>query len=148
MRAPFSFVAAALLLALATALTTGCGKKAWPEPIKAEDRFYFAEPRAVLAGGCLTVEVDLAGAARNLEEVILEIGPADCPDCPLRPDHVLRFTERTGFMADQDTVLVRACDLAQDMAMRWRLRGVNALSRIADQATAVRLTEPAAADTP
>ncbi len=144
MRATHTLLAAALLLSLAAALTAGCGKKAWPEPVKAQDRFYFAESRAALDGGCLTVETDLKGAADNLAEVVLEIGPADCPDCPMRAERVLRFTDRSSFMVDADTLLVRACDLEPGRAVRWRLYGVNALSRTPTQTTNPRITEPAA----
>ena len=141
-----------LLLCLAVLLSAqmlvnGCGKKSWPEPVRSEDRFFLDRPRAALAGGCLTVEADIVGAAANLSEVVLEIGPADCPDCPLRPVHVVRFTERTGFMADDDTLKVRACNL-EPGPHRWRLRGMNALSRMSARTTEVQLTEPAATDTP
>lgn len=139
------FVLALLLLVLAAPALTGCGKKAWPEPVRSEDRFGFSEPRAALAGGCLTVEADLAGAAGNLQEVVLEMGPADCPDCPLRPDAVVRFTDRAGFMADADTVSVKACGLAPDAPVRWRMRGINALSRQSAASTKVMITEPSPA---
>lgn len=141
MRAPIAIMAA-LLLALA--LLPGCGKKAWPEPVKAEDRFDFAEPRAMLAGGCLAVEVPVVGSVQNLAEIILEIGPADCPDCPMRVARWFSYDDPSTFMPEPGMVRVKACDLTPNAAVRWRLRGVNSLSRTAQAATGDRITEPAA----
>ena len=106
--APLMILAVLLSLAALAALTA-CGKKAWPEPIKAEDRFEFTAPKTVLAGGCLGVEVGVTGAVANLSELILEIGPDDCPDCPLRPSRLLRYDDPTQFMPEPGTVRVRAC---------------------------------------
>lgn len=83
-------VLATLMLGLAA-----CGKRDWPEPRLSEDRYRIRTVNVTRAQGCIVVDMELAGAWQNLENLRLLVEPiggqdGGCADCPFQPT-VSRF---------------------------------------------------------
>jgi len=108
------------------ALSLGCGKKNWPEPIAEKDRFVWSEMSTKVEGNCLDITALLSGNVQNLAGLTLEVEMRSepCSGCPFVPTARVRMGpgsedwERRGAL-----VHVTWCGLEPDKAVRWRLIG-------------------------
>ncbi|MEW5772688.1 MAG: hypothetical protein AB1916_04120 [Thermodesulfobacteriota bacterium] len=110
------------------ALSVGCGKKAWPKPDAKGEAIALTQEAAGWSNACLGVSAVLTGKPGNLERLVLELAPADCPGCPFQPVRQMEFRPGgPGFVMDPDTgrLLLRACGLDQAAGVRWRLLAYN-----------------------
>lgn len=122
--------AALALAALAVAcLALGaCGYKSWPKPGAKEDRFEWQSVDFSRKGNCLDVAGRLKGAAKNLDQVILQLQSEDsgCPGCPFTPDVFLEFGPGSqDFQMTGNDLRLTTCSLTSGRAYRFRLAGVN-----------------------
>lgn len=115
-------------LALAGALSSGCGKKVWPKPDAKGEAIALSQEAAGWSANCLGVSAVLSGKPGNLERVILELAPADCPGCPFAATQQREFRPGgPGFVLDPDTgrLLLSACSLDPAAGVRFRLVAYN-----------------------
>ena len=110
------------------ALAAGCGKKAWPEPDAKGELVAPIRESATWNNNCLVVRAVLDGKPQNLERLVLELAPADCPGCPFQALQQREFRPGgPGFTLDPDTgqALLTACNLDPAAGVRWRLVAYN-----------------------
>jgi hypothetical protein len=109
-------------------MAAGCGKKAWPKPDAKGEAIALTQEAAGWNNSCLGVSAVLAGKPENLERLVLELAPADCPGCPFQAAEQREFRPGgPGFVLDSDTgrVLLTACNLDPAAGVRWRLVSFN-----------------------
>jgi hypothetical protein len=109
-------------------LSTGCGKKVWPEPAAHEDSFSWENIESKIHDDCLTIHARLAGAADNLLrlELELESGEDGCPTCPFTPTQVVEPAMDSPQIHRQGkAVTIRYCPIPAQKPFRWRLVGYN-----------------------
>lgn len=142
------WIAPLLLLALLLP-QYGCGHKAWPEPQKPEDRFYWLKTEATRENDCMVVKAQLSGAFENLEHVRLyvqRLGQGEgegCPGCPFRPDEVLVFRAQDDELAvNGPFVTVGICGMEPGTAYKWQLEGRNTYNAMQPVRTEVDIINP------
>lgn len=140
---------APLLLLVVAASVSGCGFKAWPEPQKPEDKFYWMQAEAERSMDCMVVKAQLSGAYQNLDHVRLylqRLGDGEgegCPGCPFRADQVLVFRgEDQELTLHGPFVTVGICGLEIGRAYKWRLEGRNVYNSMAPVRTEVDIVNP------
>ncbi|MFP4070924.1 MAG: hypothetical protein ACLFTB_02645 [Desulfovibrionales bacterium] len=138
----------ATLLFLSCLLLPACGKKIWPEPQLAEDKFRFESVQAFSLEGCLTTSAFVSGRFENLDTVFLELeyaGDDVCPGCPFTPSRVLTFNPYESRVHMEGPQLrITLCSAAAQDVLRIRLRGTNiygTLQETASEPVRVRQTE-------
>ena len=128
-RKPLSWAAFFVICTL-LALAAGCGKKAWPKPDAKGEALALTQETATWSGSCLGVSAILTGKPANLDRLVLELAPADCPGCPFQATAHREFRPGgPGMTLDADTgrVLINACSLDPAAGVRWRLVAINVL---------------------
>lgn len=136
-------------ISIALALAAGCGKKGWPEPDPHGEALALAEASASWHKNCLAVNAVVTGKPRNLERLVLELAPADCPGCPFVALRQIEFRPGgPGMTLDADTgrLLLTACGLDPAAGTRWRLVAYNIFSTLAPVASRDHLAAPAGKD--
>lgn len=133
-------------LVLAGALASGCGKKVWPKPDAKGEALALSQEAAGWNNSCLGVSAVLAGKPGNLERIILELAPADCPGCPFAATQQREF--RPGgpdFALDRDTgrLLLTACGLDPTAGVRFRLAAYNVYRTLPPALSQDHLVPPA-----
>lgn len=114
------------LAILAFILSSGCGKKDWPEPDLDYERFEWVSADAEMRRTCLVATGELTGAIDNLDAVYVELERGDCPGCPFLPDSRQGYelpspmVQLTG-----NSVTINVCGLDAGSTWRWRLVGRN-----------------------
>lgn len=129
------------VLALLAVFWLGCGKKEWPSPVLEQDRFAWQEVSGRREGGCLDVRAVLAGAADNLESVVLELEASrePCPGCPFQSTQKIRLTPSSERVElEGNTLLIRYCGLQESMRYRWRLTAANVYDALGTVTSSVR----------
>lgn len=135
---------AVMVFAALVVLTTGCGRKTWPEPNANIDKVRLVKVQGRQDNRCLSVYAVVGGAVQNLYSLVLEIAPVDeenCPTCPFSP------RQRYEYFPDSPEVKVRGrsiflnhCPLSPEVTYRWRLVLKNRYGRLSDETSAVFMT--------
>ena len=130
-RKPLSWAAFFVICTLlALALAAGGGKKTWPRPDAKGEAVALTQEAAGWNGACLGVSAVVTGKPENLDRLVLELAPADCPGCPFQATQQREFWRGgPGLSYDADTgrVLLNACNLDPATGVRWRLLAFNVL---------------------
>jgi len=137
-------VLAVLLLGLAA-----CGKRDWPAPILSEDRYRIRTVNVTRAQNCVVVDIELAGAWQNLENLRLLIepigtGPDDgCAECPFAP-RISRFygPDATAVKRSMNRVVVTSCDLDPTKTYRIQVVGTNIYPQLSMVLSDVKTVTP------
>jgi len=134
----------AICILLATA--AGCGKKAWPKPDDKGEAVLVTQESASWANACLAVNAVLAGKPVNLERLVLELAPADCPGCPFSAARQMEFRPgNPALILDPATgrLLLTACGLDPALGARWRLTAYNVFGSLPPATSPDHLAAPA-----
>ncbi len=131
-------VGAVAALCAMLALGAACGKKIMPQPQDNRELFSWRATTAMAtANGCIAARGEAQGNVDNLASVILEIQPIDgsadsCAGCPFQATSRQEFRPEKQ-ITPQDTAIVEMtmCPDRKAPAYRWRLVGVNVLTRFA-----------------
>lgn len=119
-----------LFLIVVGLLLPACGKKSWPVPQKAEDRFAFENVQGSSDGGCLRATFNVSGGSQYLTGLALLVEQPDtaCDKCPFRA------TERIDLSLTDprvrlypDAVAINHCGLDPSKRYRFRLVGSSSL---------------------
>ena len=140
-----------LILALACMLSTGCGRKQWPEPKAEGQRFEIKDASGILQDGCLTIRGSISGESDNLARMVLELAEtgedASCPTCPFHAETriesvVDESAPEANFRREGARFIFRHCGLKSDIIYRWRLVGYNSYPGIAPEVSRPYLSDP------
>ncbi len=139
-------MAAVVTLCAVLALGAACGKKIMPQPQDNRELFNWRGVTAMAtANGCIAARGEAQGNVDNLASVILEIQPLgvstdglgdgsadNCAGCPFRATSRQEFWPEKQ-ITPQGTAIVEVtmCPDRKAPAYRWRLVGVNVLTRFA-----------------
>uniref|UniRef100_B8DJI9 Lipoprotein n=1 Tax=Nitratidesulfovibrio vulgaris (strain DSM 19637 / Miyazaki F) TaxID=883 RepID=B8DJI9_NITV9 len=131
-------LAAAVTLCAVLALGAACGKKIMPQPQDNRELFSWRGVTATATeNGCLTARGEAQGNVDNMASVILEIQPIDgsadsCAGCPFQATARQEFWPEKQ-ITPQGTAIVEVtmCPDRKAPAYRWRLVGLNVLTRFA-----------------
>lgn len=133
-----------LVIGALLAAAPGCGKKVWPKPDSRGEALALAQETAGWSGGCLAIGAALSGKPENLERVVLELAPADCPSCPFQAREQREFRPGgPGFALENGRLLLSACGLDPSAGVRWRLAAHNLFRNLPPAHTGDHATPPA-----
>lgn len=152
-RAPHARIrrmAAVAALCALLALGAACGKKIMPQPQDNRELFSWRGVTAMAtSNGCITARGEAQGNVDNLASVILEIQPlggtadgaADsCAGCPFQATARQEFRPERQITPQATAIVeVTMCPDRKAPAYRWRLVGVNVLTRFAHALSKVQL---------
>lgn len=127
-RNPLSISALFVICTFLALAPAGCGKKVWPTPDAKGEAIALSQETAGWNNACLGVSAVLSGKPGNLEHLVLELAPADCPGCPFQASERREFRpDGPGFVLDPDTgrILLSACNLDPAAGARFRLTAHN-----------------------
>lgn len=132
-------------LCAALALGSACGKKILPEPQDNRELFTWRSATAAATpNGCITARGEAQGNVDNLAAVILELQPLDnsaqnCAGCPFQATLRQEFRPEKQ-ITPQNTAVVEMtlCPDVKAPAYRWRMVGVNVLTRFAHALSTVQ----------
>lgn len=140
-----------VILTLFAALLAGCalGNKAWPNPVKEQDRFSILVVSGERSGPCLTIVVRVVGAMHRFSEAGVQLEPVGslegqgCNGCPFMPRSA-EFIKRgdQNFQISGDTVTLSICTLDEGVEYRFRVIGKNELNDMGSTFTNVYVAEP------
>jgi len=131
------------------AAPAGCGKKAWPKPDDQGEALTVTQESATWHNTCLGVNAVLAGKVVNLERLVLELAPADCPGCPFTAVRQVEFRPGgSGLILDAATgrATLTACSLDAASGVRWRLKAYNVFDALPPAVSPDHLALPAGKD--
>ncbi|WP_341806105.1 hypothetical protein [Nitratidesulfovibrio liaohensis] len=131
-------MAAVVTLCVVLALGAACGKKIMPVPQDHRELFQWRSTTATTTpNGCIAARGEVQGNVDNLASVILEIQPIDgsadsCAGCPFQATARQEFWPEKQ-IGPQGTAIVDVtmCPDRKAPAYRWRMVGVNVLTRFA-----------------
>lgn len=131
-------VAAVAALCAVLALGAACGKKIMPVPQDHRELFSWRSVTATATtNGCIAARGEAQGNVDNMASVILEIQPIDgsadsCAGCPFQATARQEFWPEKQ-ITSQGTAIVEVtmCPDRKAPAYRWRMVGVNVLTRFA-----------------
>ena len=131
-------MAAVVGLCAVLALGAACGKKIMPVPQDHRELFQWRNATAMAtANGCIAARGEAQGNVDNLASVILEIQPIDgsedsCAKCPFQATSRQEFWPEKQITPQGSAIVeVTMCPDRKAPAYRWRLVGVNVLTRFA-----------------
>lgn len=146
-------IAAVAALCATLALGAACGKKVMPVPKDDRELFSWKSVTATAtANGCIAARGEAHGNVDNLASVIVEVQPLDsadnsCAGCPFQATQRQEFTP-VKHLTPQGNAIVEMtmCPDRKAPAYRWRLVGVNVLTRFAHALSRVQalVTDPSA----
>ena len=139
---PRLFLVAALIFVIPAAFA-GCGKKGLPQPDYSEQHFSWRNVSATRGeSGCLTVNGQVSGQARNVQYINLELQEydQDCLGCPFVPTETHRVDAAQAWQGQAgESFRFTYCPGRIDKAYRWRLSGQNVYQGMPQVLTPVRL---------
>lgn len=127
---PIYKVSSILLLSLAVAALSACGKAGMPKPPKTNAEFGWESVNGqAIPNNCIVVSGTMNGAVENLNDVILEIEPINddsCVGCPFTPREKERFSAwRLGITPSNLSFSRTYCPQVTGDGVRWRFVGTN-----------------------
>ncbi|MBT8763137.1 hypothetical protein KFV02_04245 [Desulfohalobiaceae bacterium Ax17] len=125
-----------LLLCLAT-ISTGCGKRVWPEPDVSEEKFALEIKEAKLINKCLRLKIYIKGNYANLSRITLELEPigpqGECPACPFQVQQSVVFELDTPqIMRKGADLYIKYCQIQKNTDYRVRVKGRNVYPALPD----------------
>jgi hypothetical protein len=142
-------VLSALMLAALLLALVSCGKRDWPSPVLSEDRYRIRSMNVTRAQGCIVVDLELAGAWQNVENVRLLMEPIGteagdgCAQCPFVP----RISRLYGPAApevrrDMNRIIITTCDLDPQKTYRVQVVGSNVYPTLQLVMSEIRVASP------
>ncbi len=141
-----------LVLTLAGAGISACGKKGDPKPPGEKNTFSWVYADANISNECISLRGMLQGDYVNLESIRLELEPAgnidDCIGCPFRPLETEVFYASDVALSETGEFTLLYCPEQKSHLYRWRLIAVNTYHTLPNILTPVLTVEDQAGPLP
>jgi hypothetical protein len=118
-------------------VSTGCGKRVWPEPDVSEEKFALEIKEAKLINKCLRLKIYIKGNYANLSRITLELEPigpqGECPACPFQVQQSVVFELDTPqIMRKGADLYIKYCQIQKNTDFRVRVKGRNVYPALPD----------------